>query len=463
MNAPLARVHLPHQGWQPRPHQKKLWNYLQRGGKRAVAVWHRRAGKDEVALHATAIAMFDRPANYWHCLPEFTMARKAIWDAVNPHTGRKRIDEAFPLEMRESTRDNDMRIVFHNHSTWSCVGSDSVVAGGGIGSSVAGIVFSEFALANPSAWGYYRPILEENKGWAAFISTPRGRNHFYSMYNHALQSPSWFAERLTVDDTNALTPEALAETLKELHSLYGVDAGNALFQQELYCSWTASTLGSYYALEMQQVREEERVRDDIDARPDLPVHRAWDLGVGDDTSIWWFQPQPSGQILILDHYSASQLGVEHYRDKIFDIHDQRGWKHGSDYVPHDAKVMEWGNGRTRVETMGHVGLKPILVSRASLEDGINAVRRTLPLCVFHARLEDSGLPALEQYRREWDDERKCFKPTPLHDWCSHPADAFRYLAQGWRALPPRQIRVPEPEGWRIPPPIDKPYRGGIRL
>jgi hypothetical protein len=111
--------------------------------------------------------------------------------------------------------------------------------------------------------------------------------------------------------------------------------------------------------------------------------------------------------------------------------------------------------------MSHLGLRPILVPLASLDDGINAVRRTLPLCVFHPRCEDGGISALEQYRREWDDERKCFKPTPLHDWSSNPADAFRYLAQGWRPAPRKVIKAPIVRGWQIPPPNERPRRGLI--
>jgi hypothetical protein len=164
--------------------------------------------------------------------------------------------------------------------------------------------------------------------------------------------------------------------------------------------------------------------------------------------------------LILWHYAASGVGLEHYRDVIEDNERKMGWQHGSDYVPHDAKVREWGTGRTRVETMAQMGLKPILVPLASLDDGINAVRRSLPLCVFHARCEDGGLSALEQYRREWDDEKKCFKPSAVHDWTCHPADAFRYLAQAWRNVPLRLVKPPKQEGWVIPPPKE-PKRGGI--
>ena len=138
---------------------------------------------------------------------------------------------------------------------------------------------------------------------------------------------------------------------------------------------------------------------------------------------------------------------------------EHGWMHGNDYVPHDAKVKEWGSGRTRVETMSSLGLKPMLVPMATLDDGINAVRRALPLCVFHPRTEDGGFAALEQYRREWDDDKKAFRASAVHDWTSHPSDAFRYLAQ-LEAGAAASHQAAKLEGWRIPPPA-APKRGGI--
>jgi len=453
MNA-LVEIDMPHRRWRPREHQKNLWRYLMRGGKRAVAVWHRRAGKDEICLHATAMAMMERPGNYWHCLPEYAQGRKAIWEAVNPHSGMRRIDEAFPHEMRSSTRDNDMHIRFHNGATWNVIGSDSVTSGSGIGSSTAGIIFSEYALANPSAWAFYRPILEENNGWAAFISTPRGRNHLLQLYQHAERTPGWFSETLPATATAALSDAALAEAQREMIALYGADQGRALYEQEMLCSFNATfNIGAFYASEMQAVRAEERIIE-CEALPDRPVHSCWDLGVGDDTSIWMYQAQ-GAQLVILDHYANNGAGVEHYRDELMKRYSERGWIHGDDYVPHDAKIKEWGSGRTRVETMSSLGLHPRLVPLASVDDGINAVRRTLPLCVFHPRTEENGIDALEQYRREWDDDKKCFKPTALHDWTSHPADAFRYLAMSYRAAPRLVPKAPKLHGWRdlvIPPP-----------
>jgi hypothetical protein len=135
--------------------------------------------------------------------------------------------------------------------------------------------------------------------------------------------------------------------------------------------------------------------------------------------------------------------------------------HGTDYVPHDAKIKEWGTGKTRVETMSALGLKPQLVPFATFQDGINAARRTLPLCVFHPRTEETGISALEQYRREWDDEKKAFRQSDVHDWTAHPAAAFRYLSLAWRQAERRQVaEEPEP-GWHIPMPAED--RKGIRL
>ncbi len=244
-------------------------------------------------------------------------------------------------------------------------------------------------------------------------------------------------------------------------ALYGADQGRALYEQEMLCSFNATfNIGAFYASEMQAVRAEGRIVE-CEALKDRPVHSCWDLGVGDDTSIWMYQAQ-GAQLVILDHYSNNSVGVEHYRDHLMKLYQDRGWIHGDDYVPHDAKIKEWGSGRTRVETMSSLGLHPRLVPLASVDDGINAVRRTLPLCVFHPRTEENGIDALEQYRREWDDEKKCFKPTALHNWTSHPADAFRYLAQSYTPAPRRVVAVPKAEGWVIPPPAE-PRRGGIRL
>lgn len=429
----MAAIQLPN-NWRPRPYQRPLWDYLERGGKRAVEIAHRRWGKDDVILHRAAIAAFERPASYWHMLPELNQGRRAVWAAVNAHTGKRRIDEAFPHELRASTNEQEMFIRFKNGATWSVVGSDRYDSL--VGAGVAGVTFSEFALANPSAWGYIRPMIEENEGWAVFITTPRGRNHAKSLYDMAKadmdRGGRWFAELSSIHDTGALSPTQVEESLQEYIGLYGEDMGRAQFEQEYLVSFNASILGAYYGREMLNVRAEGRV-DPLLAAVDAPVHRAWDIGVRDDTSIWWFQVVGS-QVFVLDCYTANSVGVDHYAEVIEQKANEHGWAHGDDYVPHDAKVTEWGTGKTRVETMREFGLNPQVVPIARILDGINAVRRTLPRCVFHSRCEEIGLTALDGYKRKWDDERKVFIDKPDHGWESHLADAFRYLALTWRSV-----------------------------
>ena len=158
-------VRIPN-NWNPRPYQLPVLRYFANGGKRAVLQWSRRLGKDDVSMHHTAMAMLGKIGTYWHMLPEYTQARKAIWDAVDGHTGKRRIDWVFPKELRQSTNEVEMKITLKNGSVWQVVGSDRYDSL--VGSGVVGVVFSEFSLCKPEAWGYISPMLEENGGWALF-------------------------------------------------------------------------------------------------------------------------------------------------------------------------------------------------------------------------------------------------------------------------------------------------------
>jgi len=257
----MAKITIPH-NWMPRPYQDNLWDYLETGGKRACAIWHRRSGKDDVCLHWTATAAMKRVATYWHMLPEASQARKAIWDAVNPHTGKRRIDEAFPQEIRATTREQEMMIRFKNGSTWQVMGSDNYDSQ--VGSPPAGLVFSEWALADPAAWAYLMPIVSENNGWCLFISTPRGENHCKTTYEFGITEPGWFSELLTVNDTTVFSEKQLASIRRELISQYGPSRGEAMFKQEYYCSWSAAFTG-------KAVYPEFSRKDHVSEVPLLPI------------------------------------------------------------------------------------------------------------------------------------------------------------------------------------------------
>lgn len=410
-----------------------------------LLVWHRRAGKDDLAMHMTAVAAHQRVGNYWHCLPMYEQARKAIWEAINPHSGKRRIDEAFPLELRKRTDNGSMTIELLCGSIWKLVGSDNPDSL--VGAPPAGIVFSEWALANPSAWGYLAPILLENDGWAAFITTPRGRNHVKSMLDMARKKGSgWHAEVLTPDETG-FPIERVEEQRKEYHAIFGKDAGDALIEQEYWCSFEAAILGAYYGREMLDCERGGRIAD-VQWDANLAVHTAWDLGVGDSTAIWFFQQQ-FGRIHVIDYYEADGMGASHYVEHL----KAKPYTYGKHYLPHDARAREWlttgpdGRAKTRIQILVEMGLDVQIVSDQKLGDGINAARRLIGSCWFDAEKCERGVECLRQYRREWDDDKKVFKDAPLHDWSSHGADAFRYMAVAIGELKPEAKAKPtEPQG-----------------
>lgn len=223
----MNEVEIPNE-WNPRKYQRDLWKYLCNGGKRAVAIWHRRAGKDSLSLNWTAKAMLNRVGVYWHMLPLNTQARKVVWDAIDKK-GRRVIDQVFPVPLRKSVNSQEMKIEFWNGSIWQCVGSDNYNAL--VGSNPVGVVFSEYSLADPAAWDFIRPILAENGGWALFIYTPRGQNHGYTLYNNAIAA-GWFAQVLTVEDTQAIDLSVVDEERR-------AGMPEAMIQQEFYCSFDA--------------------------------------------------------------------------------------------------------------------------------------------------------------------------------------------------------------------------------
>lgn len=426
----LGFVNLPNQ-WEPRPYQKPAWDYLCGGGMRACLVWHRRSGKDDLSLNWTAIASQRRVGDYWHMLPEQAQARKAIWDAVSPHTGVRRIDQAFPPVMRERTRDADMMIRFVNGSTWRLVGSDNYNSL--VGSTPAGIVYSEWALADPNADAFLRPILAESKGWAIYETTPRGSNHAKTTYDLAKSDPRWFAQILTVDDTGVFTADDLATELRENQKLYGIDDGKALFDQEYYCSFEGAFVGSYFGAYLVRAQREGRIGN-VSVDRTCPVHTAWDLGVSDSTAIWFIQ-RVGREFRLVDYHEGSGVGLDEYARILGDRKTTCGYVYGKHYFPHDVAHRELGNkGKSRVDTLRTLGIAPTIVPVSNVNDGINGVRQVLDQAWIDEKRCERGLNALRSYRREWSDKLKTFRDTPLHDWSSHAADALRTFACGHRDI-----------------------------
>jgi len=407
-----------------------LWSYLENGGKRALEIGHRRWGKDDLCLHWSCVAAHQRVATYWHMLPLANQARKAIWQAINPHTGKRRIDEAFPVELRASTNDQEMFIRFKNGSTWQVLGSDNFNSL--VGSPPAGVVFSEFALANPSAWAYLRPIMAENEGWALFITTPRGKNHAFNLFQSAKKDPSWWCEVQTAEDTKVFSPEKLESEKAELVQLFGEGVGDSLFKQEYYCSFEAAIPGAYYARELNSILVTDRITK-VDYDPMFKVSTAWDLGYNDSTSIIFFQVV-YGEIRILDYHESNGQTIPYYCGVIQSKIEEHGYIYGIHWLPHDARAKTLASGGKSIIEQLSVKI-PIetmrIVPNLSLQDGIQASRMALMKAWFNEETTERLLECLRQYQREYDDDRKCFRDKPRHDWTSHGSDAWRYLSIAW--------------------------------
>lgn len=438
-------IQIPYR-WKPRKYQWPLWNYLQNGGTRAVAVWHRRAGKDEVFLHHHAKCCLHRPATYWHMLPEAAQARKAIWQAINPHTGIRRIHEAFPKEFCKDVNENEMYIRTTTNAIWQVVGSDNYDSL--VGSPPLGVTFSEWPLSKPAAWAYIRPILLENRGWAAFLFTPRGNNHGKTMYDLALKEPGWFAQKLTVEDTGVFTKEQLESELREMQREWGPEQGMALFMQEYMCSFDAALIGSVYGKSIARAEDQRRVFEPLVLmtepsdlfphgmqyssmwNPEYPVYTAWDLGRSDYCSIWFFQVI-GGELRIIDFYENNLEDPPHYANVI--LAKPYGYASMSHFQPHDAKHKLFAaGGRSLVEWFFQLGVAARSVASTSVQNGIAAARKTIEQCVFDKACCFIGYEHLRQYHYKYNEKIRQLSNEPMHDEHSHAANAFELLARVWK-------------------------------
>ena len=416
-------VPLPFNGWKPRPYQEKLWDYLADGGKRAYEVAHRRWGKDEVCLHFAACEAMTRAGNYLHMLPEKEQARKAIWASVNPHTGKKRIDEAFPMEIRKRTIDQQMLIEFTNGSTYQVVGSDGY--DGLIGSAPCGMIFSEWALSDPQAWPYMQPILEENDGWALFITTPRGRNHAATFYEMASASKGWFCEKQGVDKTGVFKKSQLDNIRAELIQLFGHDEGSARFQQEYYVSFDASLPGAYYGKEINDAEQEERITG-VPYDPSYPVFACFDFGRGATNSAAITFVQVIGmEPRIIDYHEDNTGDIPTHCKLLRD----RPYNYACLILPHDAGPVRYANGLSYDEQFKQQGFKTkVLQVTPDLARDINITRQFIKMAWFNKRKCGRLIECLRAYHRVWDSKKKIFENAPRHDWASHGSDSCRAAA-----------------------------------
>jgi hypothetical protein len=406
--------------------RKQAKAYHKRTERFAVIVAHRRFGKTVAAINdliKDALTIPRKNVRVAYIAPYYRQAKAIAWDYLREYTA-----DIEGVEINAS----ELRIDFPNGARIRLFGADNYDA-------MRGLYFDSVVLDEPadfpaSAWPtVIRPALADRKGRATFIGTPKGKNDFWETYNNAKSDPNWFCAMYKASETEILDADELEEAKRTM--------GEDRYEQEFECSFEAAIQGAYYAMEMKKAKEEKRITR-VPYDPGVGVVTAWDLGIGDSTAIWFAQ-YVGQEIRIIDYYENSGVGLDHYAKML----NQKSYVYEQHILPHDVQVKELGTGKSRMETLGALGVNNIEVApRLGVEDGIQAARSMLNRCWFDEEKCERGVEALLQYRREFDEKLKTWRGRPLHDWTSHGADAFRYLAVGhkptmeWGAPIKRNLR-----------------------
>lgn len=405
----MPKLALPH-GFEPRPYQMDFWGAMMHGCRRALLIWHRRAGKDLAAFNWAIMDMaaLHPGGQWWHVWPTYEQGRKGFWDGAD-NTGRRYLDY-IPQQLIKRKRDDMMMLEMHNDSVYRIVGADDPDRL--VGANPIGLIMTEFSLQNPAAWNYLRPIVAANGGTVIFPFTPRGRNHAHELMVNVKDDPNWLVDLKPLDVTKALPPSVLDEER-------AAGMSEELIQQEYFCSFNAPLSGSYYGPLMDAAQAEGRIKD-VPYDPNLGVETWWDIGISDETAIWFVQKLGT-EIRMIDYEEAAGRSLADWAK----IVKEKPYHYSGHIGPHDLAAREMSTGTTRQEFALKNGLRFDIAPRLGVDEGVDIVRRALPRCWFDERKCFRGIEALKSYRKEWDEKRQVFSLKPRHDWSSHGADAAR--------------------------------------
>lgn len=422
------RIKLPNE-WSALPHQQEALDAFKAGRRRQMHIWHRRAGKDSTALNHVAVESHRTVGNYWMLYPYTNQVKRALWDGIGKN-GKNFVDWAFPPAIRARTSEDEMLIELLCGSTVQLMGSDNYNAL--VGANPRGVIFSEWALCHPQAWAYIRPILAENNGWAWFITTPRGKNHAWKMWETVRKDPEWFCSLKTVNDTKDWAGKPLISPADiERERREGMD--EATIQQEYYCSFLAAFSGSYYGTVMQRMQEQQRLTA-VPYDPSLPVYAIWDIGWADHLACVFVQPKGTEDRFV----GSRSWRFTTISDALNDIRNSFPWagRIHTHAVPWDATRGSPETGNTVAEVFENLGEGCEVVARVSVHEGIELTRRLLATALIDTESRPWApdgnnlllVESLTGYRAEAAKQPDVFQKTPLHSWESHLSDAVRYYA-----------------------------------
>jgi len=392
--------------YKPREHQLKVHELLE--GKRfAVVVAHRRFGKTVAALNhliREAVLNEKETPRYAYIAPTYGQAKRVAWDYLVKYT----------TPLGGTNNISELRVDFWGRRI-QLYGSDNPDSLRG--QYFDGVIIDEVGDQNPKIWtDIVRPALTDRKGWCLFIGTPKGHNHFKELRDRAETEDGWGLLEFKASETGVVDDTELKAAKSEM--------GEDKYRQEFECSFDAAVEGSYYGQILNELEDKKHMQE-IPREEISRTFTAWDLGMGDSTSIWVAQLVGT-EVRLIDYYENHGVGLDHYVKWIKD----NDYSKAEHILPHDVRVRELGTGKSRLEMLEESGLEVKIAPRMGLDDGIQAVRRLLPRCWFNVPQVQNGLNCLRNYRRDYDEKRKIFYERPLHDWSSHGSDSFRYLALG---------------------------------
>ena len=400
-------------GYAPRDLQAEIHRSLERFN---VLVCHRRFGKTVLCINELIDQCLrcERPMpRFGYIAPFFKQAKQVAFDYLRGFT-----KDIPGVKVNQS----ELRVDLPGDRRIQLYGADNPDALRGI--YLDGVVLDEYAQMSPRLWGeVIRPILADREGWAIFIGTPMGHNEFFGIYDRAKDRPNWFRAMYKASETGVLS-------MAELTDMKGNMTADE-YDQELECSFTAAIRGAYYGHLMAEADGAGRIGS-VPYDPEFFVDTCWDLGIGDPTAIWFTQ-RVGAEIHVIDYYEATGEGLKHYADLLDEwgkpvSRGGKGYLYGEHVAPHDIEARQLGTGEVLKQTASKLGIKFQVAPMHRIEDGIQAVRNLIPKCWFDSLRCHRGIEALRQYRPDWDDVRQVFRSKPLHDWTSHPCDAFRYGA-----------------------------------
>ncbi len=403
--------------FEPRKYQLPFLRAMDDGCRRAVLVWHRRAGKEITCFNwLIKQAFWHRVGTYVYFFPTTGLGKRILWDGCDKDG--KRFLDYIPREIIKGTPNSvDMKIELINGSIIQIIGSDKII---NVGINPIGCVFSEFSLQDPRTWAFTRPILRENGGWAVFNFTPRGKNAAYDLFLMAKGNEDWFCEKLTIDDTGVL-----GEADMEAERAEGMT--EQLIQQEYYTSFDQGAEGAYYASLLNRAELGGRLAP-IPMNSYSPVDTFWDIGVGDETCIL-FSQSVGQEIHLIDMYRNEGVGLDHYAKVVKDKANENGWVYNEHWAPHDIQVRELGSGaQTRLEIAKDLGISFMVTPNLPIAEGIELARGIFPRLWVDTDNCKFFIKAMDNYHKNYNEKLNVYSDKPVHDWSSHCADAFRYMA-----------------------------------